>query len=139
MKLSNRQRRTERMELSMTSMIDVVFLLLIFFLVTTTFLNPEQQLTSGLPSTQQEGTSEQQELEPAVIEIQWRNGKVIYRLGAIVTDRLEQLEPTLASWENKSLGAFVQVSDQVPFDAAAKAIGICKANGFRNVSYLPHK
>jgi len=34
MKLSNRQLRSRRMDLSMTSMIDVVFLLLIFFIVT---------------------------------------------------------------------------------------------------------
>ena len=39
MKLSNRQRDTNKqMELSMTSMIDVVFLLLIFFLVTSSYV-----------------------------------------------------------------------------------------------------
>ena len=39
MKLSNRQIDKKRLELSMTSMIDVVFLLLIFFIVTTTFVS----------------------------------------------------------------------------------------------------
>ena len=47
MKLSNRavDSRSNKIELSMTSMIDVVFLLLIFFLVTTTFVRPEKQLS----------------------------------------------------------------------------------------------
>jgi biopolymer transport protein ExbD len=47
MKLSNRRfiGDVNKIELSMTAMIDVVFLLLIFFLVTTTFVPPEFRRT----------------------------------------------------------------------------------------------
>ena len=45
MRLSSRKvERGARIELSMTSMIDVVFLLLIFFMTTTSFVKPEREL-----------------------------------------------------------------------------------------------
>ena len=40
---------TEELVVNLTPMIDVVFLLLIFFMVTTTFLDPERQITIELP------------------------------------------------------------------------------------------
>jgi len=40
---------TEEMALNLTSLIDVVFLLLIFFMVATTFLDPEREIPIELP------------------------------------------------------------------------------------------
>ena len=49
MKLSSRKiEREKRIELSMTSMIDVVFLLLIFFMTTASFVKTERQLDSAI-------------------------------------------------------------------------------------------
>ena len=76
MKLSNRQRDTNKqMELSMTSMIDVVFLLLIFFLVTTTFVAPERQLKSNIKVQNQSTSSRPKDLEPAIIDVVQLNVK----------------------------------------------------------------
>ena len=49
MKLSSRKiERNKHVELTMTSMIDVVFLLLIFFMVFSSFLDTERNLDSAI-------------------------------------------------------------------------------------------
>lgn len=139
MKLSNRSRRNEKsnMTLSMTSMIDVVFLLLIFFLVTTTFVRPEKQLISAIKVQEQNANESRSDLEPAIVEVIEKQGNVRYRLGAVLTNELEEIEKVLRTFENKLDGAFVKVDDEVPFDHVAKVIATCKRAGFAVVSYLP--
>jgi len=44
--------------LNITPMIDVVFLLLIFFMVATTFLNPEREIEVDLPNADSAGSVE---------------------------------------------------------------------------------
>lgn len=48
-----RVKEEEDIQFQMAPMIDVVFLLLIFFLVATTFLNPETYLRTDLPQKEQ--------------------------------------------------------------------------------------
>ena len=121
----------------MTSMIDVVFLLLIFFLVTTTFIRPERQLNSNIQVEQNDAGLQMTELEPAIVDIYKSGNQVLYKMGAVKTNQLKRIEAVMASFGDKSDGGFVRVSDGVPFDHPAKVIGAFKANGFVNVSYLP--
>lgn len=46
-------------ELSMAPLIDIVFLLLIFFMVATTYLDPERELEIDLPVAESAGVSEE--------------------------------------------------------------------------------
>ena len=72
------RRRREEAGVDLTPLIDVVFLLLIFFMVSTTFIR-ETQLKIDLP----EATGEQQDVEEDVVEI------TVDRLGDYaVNDRL---------------------------------------------------
>lgn len=129
--------RAVKLELSMTSMIDVVFLLLIFFLVTSTFIKPERQLPSALQPAQRSSAQVITDLEPAVITIARRGDRVLFRLGAIETGRLEELRFPLENFNNKDDGAFVTVGSDVPFEQVARAIGLCRASGFVKVAYVP--
>ena len=79
MKLSHRLRGTQRLELSMTSMIDVVFLLLIFFLVTTTFVRPEREVVSAIKVDQKDASENQSVLEPAIVDVIQVQGQPVYR------------------------------------------------------------
>lgn len=121
----------------MTSMIDVVFLLLIFFLVTTTFMRPEQQVQSAIKVNERDSQDMRSELEPAIVDVTLRNGKVWFRLGAIRTNDIDEIRNTLKTFDNKEDGAFVRVSDDVEFEHAARAVGACRDSGFNAVSYLP--
>ncbi|MFK7766118.1 MAG: ExbD/TolR family protein [Mariniblastus sp.] len=136
MKLSNRQLRSNRLELSMTSMIDVVFLLLIFFIVTTTFVRPEREVVSAIKVNEKRAAAQASNLEPAIVDVFKQQGQVVFRLGAVKSGELDSIKALLRGFENKSEGAFVRVADDVPFEAAAQAIGACRASGFQSVSYL---
>ncbi len=137
MKLSNRHLRGTRMELSMTSMIDVVFLLLIFFIVTTTFVRPEREIKSLIRVNEKKSAKQVSNLEPAIVDIVMQNSQVLFRTGALRTNNLDEIKKLLNGFENKSEGAFVRVDGEVPYEAAAQAIGACRAAGFSSVSYLP--
>jgi biopolymer transport protein ExbD len=137
MKLSNRTLRHQRLELSMTSMIDVVFLLLIFFLVTSTFIRPEREIQSAIQVTQTEASQSSNNLEPAIVDVILLDQRPLYRLGALRSSTIGEIEKVLAGFEHKSEGAFVRVAGDVPYEAAAQAIGACREAGFSSVSYLP--
>ena len=138
MKLTSHHReRGVKLELSMTSMIDVVFLLLIFFLVTTTFLRPERQLKPTIKISEKSASRRPVDLEPAIVDVIVQNGSAVFRLGTVVTSDVEKLEQMLQQFENKEDGAFIRVADEVPFGMAAQAIGASKRAGFLIVSYVP--
>ncbi|MDP6442560.1 MAG: biopolymer transporter ExbD [Pirellulaceae bacterium] len=136
MKLTSRRiERNRKIELSMTSMIDVVFLLLIFFMVTSSFVQTERHLETGAQVRSK--TSSASDLEPAIVEIVEVGGEYVFQLGGRdFTDQAE-LRKVLAQFDNKSDGAFVRVSDGAPFGLAAAAIQACKSAGFISVSYVP--
>ena len=140
MRLSNRQHDEQvKLELSMTSMIDVVFLLLIFFLVTTTFVRPEHQMQSAIKVDNQSAASNNVDLELAIIEIIPSGTSFVYKLGAVSSSDISEISTVLKTFTNKDDGAFVRVHDDAPFDMAAIAINACKTDGFYVVSYIPLK
>jgi biopolymer transport protein ExbD len=118
-------------------MIDVVFLLLIFFLVTTTFVSPERQHKTTMKVQQQSASRQPVDVEPAVVDVVRINNKNVFQIGAVVTEDIKELFVVLEGFDNKSDGAFVRVSDEVPFGMAAQAINACKRAGFPLVSYVP--
>ena len=121
----------------MTSMIDVVLLLLIFFIVTTTFVRPERQIQSAIKVNEKSDSQAQSMLDPAIVDVRRIGSEITFQLGAMKTNDLNEIKKLLREFEDKTEGAFVRVADDVPFEAAAQAIGICKASGFPTVSYLP--
>jgi biopolymer transport protein ExbD len=138
MKLSSRRiERERRIELSMTPMIDVVFLLLIFFMTTSSFVKTERQLDSAIRvknKTQQQALSD---LEPAIVEVVSSGDRFVYKLGTREITSEQELLRILKSFPNKEDGAFVRVSDGAPFRMAAAAIQACKSAQFVTVSYVP--
>jgi biopolymer transport protein ExbD len=121
----------------MTAMIDVVFLLLIFFMVTSSYVKTERELDSGIKVERQSSGREQSDFEPAIVDVVAANGGVVFRLGTRDCATQEELLDVLRLFENKADGAFVRVSDEVPFEQAAAAIQACKTAKFVTVSYVP--
>lgn len=74
-----RKKSTEEVksELDMTSMIDVVFLLLIFFMCATKFKDPEGSLRSWLPRDRGTGKSSSKMIPGARITLQRDGNKII--------------------------------------------------------------
>ena len=139
MRIGNRLHRQKDADLnnSMTSMIDVVFLLLIFFLTTTTFIEPEKELHSNIVVEQNQSGLQQNDLEPAIIDVFQVAGTIFYQVGSLKTSDSRQLTDALKKFPNKTEGGFVRVTGEIPFQVAAEVISILYSSGFENVSYLP--
>jgi biopolymer transport protein ExbD len=134
MKLTSR-RHGSQLELQMTSMIDVVFLLLIFFMVTSSFNKAERELDPAVKV--QRAAAAAADLAPAMVDVVRGEDGFIYRLGGRELTSAEQLTQLLAQLDNKFDGAVVRASDEAPFEMAASAVQACKSAGFSLVSYVP--
>lgn len=140
MRLSKyRPTKETSLELSTTSMIDVVFLLLIFFLVTTTFQTPERQLKPNIQVQNNAASSVMDDIEPAFVDVIKQNGIPVYRLGTTITSSIEIVTEVLERYPDKSRGALVRLSDDCPFGMAATAISRCRRVGFHSVSLIPNQ
>ncbi len=138
MKLSSRKIDRERkIELSMTSMIDVVFLLLIFFMVSSSFVKTERQLEPTIKVKKKSVSQAASDMEPAIIEVVRSGNRFVYKIGSLEMTSDEELTEVLERFDNKMDGAFVRVADGVPFRMAAAAIQACKSAKFMTVSYVP--
>lgn len=139
MKLTSRRtQREQKIELSMTSMIDVVFLLLIFFMTTASFVRTERNLDSAIKVKSTSASAA--DLQPAIVELVASDlGGYVYKLGQRDLQSAEELTELLKQFDNKAEGAFVRVSDGAPFRMAAAAVQACKTAGFAAVSYIPMK
>ena len=136
MKLTSRRIHRERkLQLSMTSMIDVVFLLLIFFITTSSFVRTERNLESAIKVKSTSASAA--DLQPAVVEVARSGERYVYRLGRREITDSQELSDLLSQFDNKAQGAFVRVSDGAPFRMAAAAVQACKNAGFVAVSYIP--
>jgi biopolymer transport protein ExbD len=137
MRLTSRSaKHASKLDLPLTSMIDVVFLLLIYFLVTTSLIETERELESGIKVQRATGR-QAADLAPAIVDIVRGGSGYVYRLGSREITSAPELKAVLAQFENKADGAFLRVDDGAPFDMAATAIQACKDSRFLSVSYVP--
>jgi biopolymer transport protein ExbD len=106
--------------INIVSLIDILCLLLIFFVVTTTFRKPEPEVQINLPETTH-GTDVQRETEPVIVYVT-KDSKVylgekeipIKQLAGEMKARKEQMAQPLFSLkadEGVPLGFFVKVLD----------------------------
>ncbi len=138
MKLSsNKLSRRKTLELNMTPMIDVIFLLLIFFVTTASFRNPEKDLDPAIKLNEKSVTQAKTDFEPAIIEVVPSGGGFVYKMGVREIRSYDELAALLRQFDHKADGAIVRVSDGAPFGMAAGAIQACKSANFFTVSYVP--
>jgi len=138
MKLSSRRISHEtKLDLNMTPMIDMIFLLLIFFIATAAFVAAERNLDSAIKPKQQVAASAARDLEPAVVDIVRGGAGFVFKVGGRELTTQDELTGVLKQFPYKLDGAFVRVSGDVPFGLAAAAIQACKDADFVTVSYVP--
>jgi biopolymer transport protein ExbD len=135
MRLSNRKKGAS-VDMQMTSMIDVTFLLLIFFMTTSGFTVAERELDPGI-KTDKPAANRPSAVEPVIVDIAKSGSRFVFKLGGRELDSLEELTRVLRRLENKGNPATVRTTDDSPFDKAAAAIQACKDAGFHNVQYVP--
>jgi len=114
--------------ISLVSMTDIVFLLLIFFMVSTQFINFQRRLNINLPESKA-GTVSVKKKE-YVIEI--TRNKEIYLNGKKID--LTTLEALIKSEKNiAERSALIRADKNLPYGFVIKVLGILKANNINDI------
>jgi biopolymer transport protein ExbD len=130
------RRTPQRITLNLASMIDVTFLLLIYFLLTTVLITPEDRLTPTLQVRQEREAIEAADFDPHIVEVRMVEGEAAYVLGARVLRTRNELRAVLDELPRES-GVFISVHDHVPVGFAVAAVQIARDAGYDQVTYVP--
>ena len=117
-------------------MIDVVFLLLIFFMVTTTF-SKETVIKVQLPKA--EGQEAERQGQAIVMTID-KSGQYFINSKALNDSSLASLTKELtAVSSNKQLPLIINADANAPVQAAINVLDVASNIGFRNISFATQK
>ncbi len=116
-------------------MIDVTFLLLLYFLVTTVLSQPEDRLSPTLHSSAESSAGPASDFQPQIVEVRLLNGAPAYVLGTEVFRDRPALTSALGPLHKPS-GLLVKVFDDVSVSAAATAIQAGRDAGFERLTYV---
>ena len=131
------------MDAAMTPMIDVVFLLLVFFVWTASFQIIEQILPSQMSAQMGAEPSELDEPPPeadfdnVVIRISWNEGQPAWQLNDVPVESIDQLNAQLAAISAVKIDAPVILHpDQVvPLGNVIEVYDLSKLAGFQQISF----
>lgn len=124
------------MQLATAGMIDIVFLLLIFFLVNSSFKPTERQIETAL--TDPQATSSVSEEDPLVIEVLVGSDQSIrYQVGGQQFSDRQQVREWLEGWPMKSQSLLVKTPAICPVEIPIHLLNDCRKSGFTSVAYLP--
>lgn len=127
-----RRQRREKLEISITPMIDVVFLLLIFFMVTTTF-NRHTELQIQLPEAEGQ---EQQRKEIIEIGIDAK-GQYYVNQHQVVNQKLETLKKAIlkAAGDAKKLPLVIAADANTPHQYVISVLDVAKQLEFVHITF----
>jgi biopolymer transport protein ExbD len=123
----------EPVDINLTPLIDVVFLLLIFFMVSTTF-NRESELSIELPAASAEARERQPESIEVAIDAQGRyyvNGRPL--LNTQSNTVLRALES--AAGENESPPIIISADAKTPHQAVVQIMDAARELGFVRLTF----
>jgi biopolymer transport protein ExbD len=127
-----RRTRREQITMELTPLIDMVFLLLIFFLVTSVFKKDELALLLKLPKTEQ-GAGTEKKIDQLTIELSNDeiavNGK---------KSSMEELPETLKKTAKESL-VNLRVDGDVKYQRLVKVLDLLQLNKLENISLITDK
>lgn len=140
--VSSHSRRESDMDSTMTPMIDVVFLLLVFFVWTSSFQAIEALLPSRLAAETGGATTAPLTLDPemdfdqVVIGVDYRDQTVAWRINDVSTATIDQLRLALDQIHALQPEApiIVHPSDETPLAFVIQAYDLARVAGFAKVS-----
>ncbi|MBI2359161.1 MAG: biopolymer transporter ExbD [Deltaproteobacteria bacterium] len=119
----------EEIGISLTSLIDVIFLLLIFFMVTTTIIEPSRRLDLQLPEAK--AASSETKSVPVTIEMGQR-GEISLNGEKVDLRTLEARLVGLGAGGKKT--AMVRADRRLDYGRVVEVLGICRASGLHDIA-----
>ncbi|HAC71228.1 MAG TPA: biopolymer transporter ExbD, partial [Arcobacter skirrowii] len=120
-------KRREPLGLDLTPIIDVVFILLIFFLVTSVFKKEELALMLDLPKANAKELAVKKEqifIELSVDKLAIKGIEVSF----------ESLEDNLKAIENKNDAVIVRIDKKVPYERVVKVLDLLQKYSLNNLA-----
>jgi biopolymer transport protein TolR len=127
-----KRRRTP--QIIIVSLIDIFAILLIFFIVTTTFKTAQTQLTIELPESKS-ATQSQTPAEPAFVEV---NKEQKIQFDGKAVGNLDELKSALQQFQSKTPDKplAMKADEEVPFGFMVKILDTFKDAGVKSVPAL---
>ena len=125
-------RRREPITPDITPLVDVVFILLIFFIVSTVFKKDELALMLNLPANTESSTK----VEQNQIFIELSKNELAFR-GSKIT--VESLKNELALIQDKTQPTILRIDKDVPHDRVVKILDILQALEFYNLALVTNE
>jgi len=116
--------------LIIVSLIDILAILLIFFIVTTTFKKNQPQLKIALPESKSAAAAETKE-EPAILEV--KDEQTLQLDGQPVTLDALAVELRRVNEADPARGIALQADEGVPFRVIVRIIDALRDAGIRNL------
>ena len=117
-----RSENEENFSLDLTPLVDVVFLLLIFFMVSTAFIDFKRQVDISLPSSKSSAPSEV--LEPVKVEL--TADRQIFLNGEKIN--LKEFESALSRiLPSKKKSAIIRADKNLPYGNVIKVMGMLQS------------
>ena len=122
-------KRREHLGLDLTPVIDLVFILLIFFIVTSVFKKEELALILDLPSS----NAKEMQIKEEQIFIELSTNKLAIK-GIEVS--FESLEDNLKAIKNKENAVIVRIDKKVPYERMVKVLDLLQKHGLNNLALV---
>ena len=125
-----RREEEDNFSFDMTPMIDVVFLLIIFFMVSTVFVDFSRKMDINLPTSKSSSIDE----STKTLEVEMSKDKKIFLAGKPLT--LLGLETTLAKMEfkDKKPSAIIRADKSLPYGDVIQVMGLLQKKGIPDIS-----
>ena len=135
MALGKKRSRTDRIEVPMSSMIDVVFLLLIYFIVTQKEEISEAHLAVNLPSP---NPARQTEIRPKLLELEVHPGQVMLQGAPRSPEIIKQTLGDLAKLDSEQT-VIIKVSQMARNGELVGVLDLCRGVGFSKLNVVTLK
>jgi len=131
-----RRRGLDQVPLNLASMIDVVFLLLIYFMVSTVLAPDERTLDTAIRQEEEGASSDERDFRPQRIRVQRDAEGPFWLVGQRPIRARAELEEVVGALPTEA-GMVIEVAGGVPVDIAVAALQVARDAGFAEVSYVP--
>ena len=129
--MSRKDKRRETINPDITPLIDVVFLLLIFFLVTSTFKKDELALLLNLPKANDGKASSKEMKDRLIIELTKEN------LAVNNTEMsVEEFDKKIEILEDKTMPVILRADSQVVYQRLIEVLGILQKYKIPNLNLI---
>jgi len=125
-------KRRESLPIDLTPLIDVVFILLIFFIVSSVFKKEELALMLDLPSSH----AKEVEIEQEQIGIELGSTALAYKGEKI---SFEELELKLEDIDDKTQSIIFRIDKEVKYERVVKILDLLQKNNLNNLALVTSK